>query len=216
MLFKKVPAAAGCFQYQYTTEKRPCTAGVCRADRRPSRMVALSDLHNSEFGAYNSELVDKVRLFGRGMCCAALQSRCFPQRPAGRFLRCPSPQRHDVLRCSAQKRRCLRRRSGQVRLAHLPPQAGGAVRRGKDQVPVKGILAGGNGFYRDGVGRVRSAGRKVVGTDAHSGAARRDGQRQPQVGFVLVFVCCEFVHRCAKVRIISGKREERFVRIFPS
>ena len=35
MLFKKVPAAAGCFQYQYTTEKRPCTAGVCRADRRP-------------------------------------------------------------------------------------------------------------------------------------------------------------------------------------
>ena len=78
MLFKKVPAAAGCFQYQYTTEKRPCTAGVCRADRRPSRMVVLSDLHNSEFGAYNSELVDKVRLFGRGMCCAALQSRCFP------------------------------------------------------------------------------------------------------------------------------------------
>ena len=72
MLFKKVPAAAGCFQYQYTTEKRPCTAGVCRADRRPSRMVVLSDLHNSEFGAYNSELVDKVRLFGRGMCCAAL------------------------------------------------------------------------------------------------------------------------------------------------
>lgn len=61
MLFKKVPAAAGCFQYQYTTEKRPCTAGVCRADRRPSRMVVLSDLHNSEFGAYNSELVDKVR-----------------------------------------------------------------------------------------------------------------------------------------------------------
>ena len=29
--------------------------------RRPSRMVVLSDLHNSEFGAYNSELVDKVR-----------------------------------------------------------------------------------------------------------------------------------------------------------
>ena len=27
-------------------------------------MVVLSDLHNSEFGAYNSELVDKVRLFG--------------------------------------------------------------------------------------------------------------------------------------------------------
>ena len=78
MLFKKVPAAAGCFQYQYTTEKLPCTAGVCRADRRPSRMVVLSDLHNSEFGAYNSELVDKVRLFGRGMCCAALQSRCYP------------------------------------------------------------------------------------------------------------------------------------------
>ena len=45
MLFKKVPAAAGCFQYQYTTEKRPCTAGVCRADRRPIRMVVLSDLH---------------------------------------------------------------------------------------------------------------------------------------------------------------------------
>lgn len=61
MLFKKVPAAAGCFQYQYTTEKRPCTAGVCGADRRPSRMVVLSDLHNSKFGAYNSELVDKVR-----------------------------------------------------------------------------------------------------------------------------------------------------------
>ena len=29
--------------------------------RRPIRLVVLSDLHNSEFGAYNSELVDKVR-----------------------------------------------------------------------------------------------------------------------------------------------------------
>ena len=88
-----------------------------------------------------------IRLPGRGICCAALKIRCYPQRPSGRFLHCPSPQRHDVLRCSAQKRRCLRRRSGQVRLAHLPPQAGGAVRRGKDQVPVKGILAGGCLLY---------------------------------------------------------------------
>ena len=71
MLFKKVPAAAGCFQYQYTTEKRPCTAGVCRADRRPSRMVVLSDLHNSEFGAYNSELVDKVRRRWPAFTCAS-------------------------------------------------------------------------------------------------------------------------------------------------
>ena len=71
---------------------------------------------------------------------------------------CPSPQRHDVLRCSAQKRRCLRRRSGQVRLAHLPPQAGGAVRRGKDQVPVKGILAGGVQLHRQSVRRSWCAG----------------------------------------------------------
>lgn len=71
MLFKKVPAAAGCFQYQYTTEKRPCTAGVCGADRRPSRMVVLSDLHNSEFGAYNSELVDKVRRRWPAFTCAS-------------------------------------------------------------------------------------------------------------------------------------------------
>ena len=85
MLFKKVPAAAGCFQYQYTTEKRSCTAGVCRADRRPSRMVVLSDLHNSEFGAYNSELVDKVRLFGRGhVLCGFAKPLLSPtERPAG-------------------------------------------------------------------------------------------------------------------------------------
>ena len=200
MLFKKkVPAAAGCFQYQYTTEKRPCTAGVCGADRRPSRMVVLSDLHNSEFGAYNSELVDKVRRRWPAFTCASRWAMwkpdCAPtiwippirrsstgRRHREHFQRgtlhdptavrgqgpeqgrsgsaeenprpcCPSPQRHDVLRCSAQKRRCLRRRSGQVRLAHLPPQAGGAVRRGKDQVPVKGILAGGVQLHRQSVRR---------------------------------------------------------------
>ena len=78
--------------------------------------------------------------------------------------------------------RCGGRCRGKAFFAYLPPQLRRALRRRADEVPVKGILAGGNGFYRDGVGRVRSAGRKVVGTDAHSGAARRDGQRQPQGG----------------------------------
>ena len=39
--------------------------------RRPSRMVVLSDLHNSEFGAYNSELVDKVRQHRPVFTCAS-------------------------------------------------------------------------------------------------------------------------------------------------
>ena len=121
-----------------------------------------------------------IRLSGRGICCAALQIRCYPQRPSGRFLHCPSPQRHDVLRCSAQKRRCLRRCSGQVRLAHLPPQAGGAVRRGKDQVPVKGILAGGVQLHRQSVRRSWCGRGKVVGADAprrcRFPAPRRQGE----------------------------------------
>ena len=71
MLFKKVPAAAGCFQYQYTTEKRPCTAGVCGADRRPSRMVVLSDLHNSEFGAIIVSLWIRCGGAGLAFICAS-------------------------------------------------------------------------------------------------------------------------------------------------
>ena len=34
-------------------------------------MVVLSDLHNSEFGAYNSELVDKVRQHWPAFTCAS-------------------------------------------------------------------------------------------------------------------------------------------------
>ena len=34
-------------------------------------MVVLSDLHNSEFGAYNSELVDKVRRRWPAFICAS-------------------------------------------------------------------------------------------------------------------------------------------------
>lgn len=34
-------------------------------------MVVLSDLHNSEFGAYNSELVDKVRRRWPAFTCAS-------------------------------------------------------------------------------------------------------------------------------------------------
>lgn len=33
-------------------------------------MVVLSDLHNSEFGAYNSELVDKVRQHWPATCAS--------------------------------------------------------------------------------------------------------------------------------------------------
>ena len=71
---------------------------------------------------------------------------------------------------------------------------------------------------RRGVAASVAADHEVVGDLREDLAQLREhhGQRQPQVGLVLVFVCCEFVHRCAKVRIISGKREERFVRIFPS
>ena len=75
-----------------------------------------------------------------------------------------------------------------------------------------------HGSQRRGVVSAVTADHEVVGELRQDLAQLREhhGQRQPQVGLVLVFVCCEFVHRCAKVRIISGKREERFVRIFPS
>ena len=75
-----------------------------------------------------------------------------------------------------------------------------------------------HGSQRRGVVSAVAADHEVVGELRQDLAQLREhhGQRQPQVGLVLVFVCCEFVHRCAKVRIISGKREERFVRIFPS
>ena len=75
-----------------------------------------------------------------------------------------------------------------------------------------------HGSQRRGVAASVAADHQVVGDlrEDLPQLCQHHGQRQPQVGFVLVFVCCEFVHRCAKVRIISGKREERFVRIFPS
>ena len=62
-----------------------------------------------------------------------------------------------------------------------------------------------HGSQRRGVVSAVAADHKVVGELRQDLAQLREhhGQRQPQVGLVLVFVCCEFVHRCAKVRILA-------------
>ena len=71
MLFKKSARSGGLLPVPVYHRKTALHSRSLRADRRPSRMVVLSDLHNSEFGAYNSELVDKVRRRWPAFICAS-------------------------------------------------------------------------------------------------------------------------------------------------
>ena len=113
-------------------------------------------------------------------------------------------QRHDALRGGTQILGRLRGGGRKAGFAYLPPQLRRTLRRGADEVPVKGVFTGGDRLYRDGVGRIRSAGRKVVGADAHGGAARRDGQHQPQGGVPAVQTDGVTVQRGAGQNVLAA------------
>ena len=87
-----------------------------------------------------------------------------------------SDQRHDIFRGSSKAGGCFWRRGRHCLLGHLPPQAGLTAGQGEDHIPVKGVLTGGDSLHRQTVGGAGSAGRKIMGADAHGTAAL--GHRQ--------------------------------------